>query len=108
LSSFAETGASPKVEQVVKKIGKVLVDIDDNVLQYCSIDKQVGASCLSGIYLELGASTCAGKLQTSVFLTADLVQGSKPKSKQSLGEKEQDFLDALRVSKNGRRRRNRS
>ena len=32
---------SPKLEKVVKKIDEVLVDIDDNVLQYCNIDKQV-------------------------------------------------------------------
>lgn len=30
--------------------------------------------------------------------TLDYVQGSKPKSKLTLGEKEQEFLDALRVS----------
>jgi len=64
MSPDAESKTSPKLEQVVKKIDTVLEDIDDNVLQYCSLD----------------------------------AKGGKPKSKLTLGQKEQEFLDALRVS----------
>jgi len=62
LTTRAESKTSPKLEQVVKKIDTVLEDIDDNVLQYCSLD----------------------------------AKGGKPKSKLTLGQKEQEFLDALR------------
>ena len=55
---------APKVDRVIQKIEKKLDEmVDDNFLQYCSLDNK----------------------------------GEKPLSKKSLGEKEQEFLDALRV-----------
>ena len=34
-------GSGTQVDQVVKKIDNALSDIDDNMLQYCSLDKKV-------------------------------------------------------------------
>jgi len=97
----AESKTSPKLEQVVKKIDDVLLDIDDNVLQYCSLDNKVRHSTAHHpfrSYLAIPNPVVEMTLNLQTCQLSSLLQGSKPKSKQSLGQKEQEFLDAMRVS----------
>ena len=77
--------ASSAVQKAATNVREVFEEIDDNILNYCSLDAKVSLPC----------STC--QLQVTMSLSCDL-QGGRPLHKMSLGEKEQEFLGALRVS----------
>lgn len=65
-------------------------EIDDNVLEYCSLDKKVNC-----VLVEVGLSLLAN---SSCISSDHMLQGGRRMSKMTLGEKEQEFLEALSVS----------
>ena len=78
------------MQKAASNVREAFDEIDDNVLAYCSLDAKV-----------LPQNACSGEQFAKTVqrgLNSCRLQGARRLRKQSLGEKEQEFLGALRVS----------
>ena len=99
---------SKVADEVGAKVEQLVEMVDDNILDYCTLDKGVrmcSLASLSTLLAEAFSIQAPAQSDEAVMATVSLLQkrfvslqGKRPKGRKTLGEKEAEFLDALRVS----------